>query len=197
MTKVKIMGLAVAMVLLATGCSSKKIELKKDSSEGIAKKISSISKENGISPIDAYYVIMLESGFEPISLSMYTRESVSKLKKRFTRSTMPGIKKSSVHKDLTMFHFKSEALAYSFIDDLGWNTQYSVGLMGVPSSDYYLWEKDTFFNPSENIKKGIERMRQCGDKYTDSKEQIECLNKLSNEDYKKFDYWRAFKKVSQ
>jgi len=170
---------------------------KKDaySSENIAREIKVISKEKGVDPIDVYYEILLESDFKPYALSMYTREKISALRKRFHGGSVPVIKKSNIHKDLIIFHFLSKKNAYAFIDTLKYDTPYSVGLMGVPSKEYSFWEKDKYFDSRDNIERGIGRMMRCSHSFRKTRDQIECLNKLSNKDYIKYNYWRKYKRL--
>ena len=191
--------LAGILGLLLLGCSHNETVVKKktlSSSASVAQQISTLSKENGIDPIDAYYQIVLESDFQPFTLSMYTKESIKKLNERFTnKQSKPKIKNSRIHKYLRVFHFPSKEGAHDFIDTLKYDTLFSVGLMGVPSTDYGFWEKGDYFNIDKNMRKGIARIKACGEKFKKTRDKIECLSKLSNKDYKKYNYWRAYNRA--
>lgn len=193
-------GLGILLVYLLLGCSNDQVKLqnkKKIDSKSVAKQIASVSEKNKINPVDAYYLIMLESDFKPYTLTMYTKESVQALKRRFSKKKMPRIKNSRIHKNLRVFHFSSAEDSYNFIDTLASTTPYAVGLAGVPSNEYAFWDKDMYFDVEDNIKRGIERMKGCAKSFKKTKEQIECLNKLSNKDYREFTYWKEYQRLKR
>jgi len=194
--KNKVMVLFLTLAL--SGCVQQEVDMKKksgSSSKNIANQISTFSKESGVDPINAYYSIMLESDFKPFTFSMYTKENTRSLRARFKKGSIPRIKNSSIHKHLRVFHFSSEENAYNFIDTLKYDTLFSVGLMGVPSTEFGFWERGDFFESEKNIRKGIERIKECGEEHEKSKDKIECLNKFADKNYRKYNYWRAYKKV--
>ena len=161
----------------------------------ISNAIKEVSKKYNISQELLYTIIDIESGFNPLCLSLVTnKEGAEKLKDANNEDIKIIANNYKDKRYIVSLYPKnidiSKAIAHAFKEQ---KLSFDVGLAQINSINFKKDEIDTIFEPIFNLEKSAKVLQTCSDVYENTQEIIECYNRgMVNK--KSYPYYARFVK---
>lgn len=170
----------------------------------VARLIMEKSKEYGIDKKMLYTIASIESGFEPLAITVETTKEKAEVLKTLASKDIKIKTGRTYHSKIWIVsiypnNYDIAVFIIEHLERLGFS--FDVGLMQINTCNFTLSEVKKMFVPSENLDKACKHLKGCIKKYKKKVHQVECynrgagnLNKMLKTQKRYYPYWERYKR---